>query len=110
VSRVSRAVASAPRADWSPEAAPSRLGTGWEAPVLLLLTTLLLCIGIVSVYSASAVMAHGRGLADYHFVVRQATGAAAGFVLLIAFAFIDYRRLRILAWPIVLVTAVHCWP
>jgi cell division protein FtsW len=101
---VSRAAASLPRAGWTPEAAPSRIGTGWEAPLLLLLTTLLLGIGVVSVYSASAVMAHSRGLADYHFVIRQATGAAAGLLLLIAIAFVDYRRLRLLAWPILLVT------
>jgi cell division protein FtsW len=91
-------------AGWAGDAAPSRLGTGWEASALLLITTLLLGIGIVSVYSASAVMATGRGLADYHFVVRQATGAAVGFGLLVVMAFIDYRRLRILAWPILFLT------
>jgi cell division protein FtsW len=55
---------------------------------------------VVSVYSASAVMAQGRGLPDYYFVVRQATGARFGFVLLVVMAFVDYRRLRLLAWPI----------
>jgi hypothetical protein len=79
------------------------LGTGWEPALLLLLTAMLLGIGIVSVYSASAVMAQSHGLPDYHFVVRQATGAAVGFVLLVVMAFVDYRRLRILAWPILIV-------
>jgi cell division protein FtsW len=103
---VSRAITASPRTGWAPEAAPSRLGTGWEAPVLLLLTTVLLGIGVVSVYSASAVMAQSRGLVDYHFVIRQAAGAAAGLVLLIVMAYVDYRRLRMLAWPILAVTAV----
>jgi cell division protein FtsW len=88
---------------WSGADASSRLGTGWEPAVLLLLTVLLLAIGIVSVYSASAVMAQSHGLPDYHFVVRQVTGAALGLVLLVGMAFLDYRRLRMFAWPILLV-------
>jgi cell division protein FtsW len=98
---VSRGAAAAAR--WSGADAPSRLGPGWEPAVLLLLTAVLLGIGVVSVYSASAVMAHGQGLRDHHFVVRQATGAAAGLLLLVGMAFLDYRRLRLLAWPILLV-------
>jgi cell division protein FtsW len=101
---VSRTAAVAPvGAGWERHDAPSRLGTGWEAPMLLVVTTLLLGIGIISVYSASSVMAQSRGMPDYHFVVRQAAGAAAGFALLSAMAFVDYRRLRILAWPILIV-------
>jgi cell division protein FtsW len=96
---VSRALAVQAGA-WGGADAKSRLGTGWEPAILLLITTMLLCVGIVSVYSASAVLAQSHGLPDYHFVVRQATGAAAGFVLLIIMSFIDYRRLRLLAWPI----------
>jgi cell division protein FtsW len=103
---VSRAIVVPAGADWSGAPARSRLGTGWEGPVLLLLTAMLLGVGIVSVYSASAVMAQSRGLPDYHFVVRQATGAALGFALLVLMAFIDYRRLRLLAWPILSVLVV----
>ena len=88
--------------DWSGAGAPSRLGTGWEAPALLLLTLMLLSVGIVSVYSASSVLAQGSGQADYYYVVRQATGACMGFIVLVTMAFVDYRRLRLLAWPIVL--------
>jgi cell division protein FtsW len=102
---VSRAAAAVPvNVEWAGATAPSRLGTGWEPAALLLITTVLLGMGIVSVYSASAVMATSRGLADHHFVVRQAIGAAAGFVMLLVMAFVDYRRLRILAWPILFVT------
>lgn len=86
-------------ADWSGAGAQSRLGTGWEAAVLLMLTALLLSFGIVSVYSASSVMAQAQGHADYHYVLRQVSGAAMGFAVLVVMSFIDYRRLRLLAWP-----------
>jgi cell division protein FtsW len=99
---MSRAAALPARGEWTGVHAPSRLGTGWEPAALLFITVALLSIGIVSVYSASSVMAQSRGLPDYHFVVRQATGAAAGFMVLVGMAYIDYRRLRILAWPILL--------
>jgi cell division protein FtsW len=78
------------------------LSTGWEAPALLLLTVALLSFGLVSVYSASAVMAQSKGVADYYFLVRQMTAAAIGLVALAIAAQVDYRRLRIMAWPILL--------
>ncbi len=80
----------------------SRFGRGWEAPLLLFLTTVLVCLGIVSIYSASAVRAQVIGLEDYHFVVRQAAGGVLGFVLLGVMAVLDYRVLRLFAWPLLL--------
>jgi cell division protein FtsW len=104
---VSRAAAvSVSSAEWSGAGAPSRLGTGWEPATLLLLTLMLLSVGIVSVYSASSVLAQGRGLPDYYYVVRQVTGACMGFVVLVTMAYVDYRRLRLLAWPILLLVVV----
>lgn len=85
--------------EWGGVETTSRIGTGWEPAVLLVLTAMLLGLGIVSVYSASAVMAQSQQLPDYYFVSRQVTGAAAGFALLVGMAYIDYRRLRLLAWP-----------
>jgi cell division protein FtsW len=82
------------------------LTAGWESPLLVLLTVLLLAAGLIAVYSASAVMAVADGLPDYYYVLRQATGAAAGMVLLVLMARMDYRRLRFLAWPLVLVLAI----
>ena len=82
------------------------LSTGWEAPALLLLTVALLSFGLVSVYSASAVMAQSKGVADYYFLVRQMTAAAVGLVALAIAAQVDYRRLRIMAWPILLFAIV----
>jgi len=108
------AVAQPTRTDWSGVSAPSRLGTGWEPAVLLVLTATLLSFGIVSVYSASSVMAQSQGLADYHYVLRQVSGAAMGFALLVVMSFIDYRRLRMLAWPmmiaLIIVLAVMVMP
>lgn len=79
---------------------PSRLGKGWEGGAVLLITTMLVSVGMVMVYSASAVMAQAQGLAPHHFLLRQMSGALAGFVALIVAAQLDYRRLRALAWPI----------
>ena len=84
----------------------SRLGYGWEAPLLLLLTIVLLSFGLVMVYSASAVNAQTLGLADYHFVVRQALGGAVGMVLLVVLAEVDYHWWGRLAWPLLAVTAL----
>jgi cell division protein FtsW len=80
----------------------SLLGTGWEAPMLLALTILLLSIGLVSVYSTSAFLAQLQGRPDYVLVAKQAVGAAGGLFLLVAMANVDYRRIRLLSWPLVL--------
>lgn len=81
----------------------SLLGTGWEAPALLLITVALLSLGFVSVYSASAVNAMNRGIAHYYFVLQQMMGAALGLIILAISAQVDYRRLRMLAWPLLFV-------
>ncbi len=83
--------------------ARSRLGTGWEAPTLLLITVALLSYGFISVYSASAVNAMNKGIPHYHFVLEQMIGAAVGLVGLAVMALIDYRRLRMFAWPLLLI-------
>ncbi|HUP89343.1 MAG TPA: putative lipid II flippase FtsW [Longimicrobiales bacterium] len=80
--------------------ARTRLGTGWEAPALLLLTVALLSFGFVSVYSSSAVLAQSKGVVDYYFLVKQMAAAFVGLVALAIAAQVDYRRLRILSWPI----------
>jgi len=85
---------------------PSRLGSGREGGGVLLLTTVLVSVGLVMVYSASAVMAQSQGLAPHYFLLRQMSGAVVGLGVLIAAAQLDYRRLRVLAWPILAVAAV----
>jgi cell division protein FtsW len=87
-------------------AAPAERSTdriaGWEAPALLLVTLLLLSIGLVTVYGTSAVKAQAQGFVDYHYVVRQAAGGAAGLVLMALASKLDYRWLRIAAWPLLI--------
>jgi cell division protein FtsW len=83
-----------------------RLGSGWEAPALLLGTVALVSFGVVAVYSASSVLAQTRGLPNYYFVVRQAMGGAFGLVLLALVAQFDYRRLQRLAWPLLLASTL----
>lgn len=92
-------------------AAPIKVGIeqrggepGWEGAVLFTLTVVLVSFGLVTLYSASAVMAQSSGLADYHFVVRQAVGAGVGLVLLALLARLDYRWLRQVAWPLALLS------
>jgi cell division protein FtsW len=80
---------------------PSRLGSGWEGGAIFVLTAVLVSVGLVVLYSASAVMAHAQGLAPHHYLLRQMSGALLGFVVLLVAAQLDYRRLRTLAWPLV---------
>lgn len=96
------AVAPRAHADLNAQAL-TRLSRGWEAPVLLLLAVALLSFGLVAVYSASAIKAQTDGLADYHFVIRQAIGGSLGLLLLAVMAYLDYRVLRFFAWPMLLV-------
>jgi cell division protein FtsW len=84
----------------------SRLDTGWEGPTLLALTLIALSAGLVSVWGASAVKAEAQGLAHYDYVVSQLIGGAAGLLALVAAANIDYRRWRLLAWPLMIATIV----
>lgn len=66
----------------------------------------LLGLGIVMVYSASAVRAaHEQGSAE-HFLVRQSIYAGLGLLAMIIGAQIDYRIYRKLAWPLLGVTVV----
>lgn len=80
----------------------THVAAGWEAPALLFLAVLAFSFGLVSVYSTSSVRAQMEGLADYHYVIQQAAGGVAGLVILALLANVDHRRLRLLAWPMLL--------
>ena len=82
------------------------LGRGWEPAALLGLTLLLLSFGLVTLYSASSVLAQRQGLPDYHYVVSQAAGAGIGLLALIVVARIPYGWWRHLAWPAVVASLV----
>jgi cell division protein FtsW len=79
------------------------IGRGWEAGAILILTVLLLSIGLVTLYSASAFLAQRQALPDYYYVLRQATAVAAGLAILGVCAWIPHDVWRRLAWPMVIV-------
>lgn len=54
------------------------LGHGWEAAIIVVLIGGLLIFGLLTLHSASSVMAQRVDLPHYHYVARQATGAAIG--------------------------------
>jgi cell division protein FtsW len=76
------------------------LGRGWEPAAIMTLTLLLLSGGLVTLYSASSVLAQRQGLPDWFYVVRQAAGAAVGLVAMVVCARIPYRVWERLAWPL----------
>jgi cell division protein FtsW len=61
---------------------------------LFTVTLLLIFIGLVMVFSASAVMAKERYGSGYFFLLRQLGWAAAGIVAMVLAAKIDYRRYK----------------
>lgn len=82
------------------------LGRGWEGPVLFAITLLLLCFGLVTLYSASVFMAQQAGLPDHYYVLRQAMGAAVGLVALVICGRLPYRIWEPLAWPMLWISVV----
>ncbi len=61
---------------------------------LFTVTLLLVFIGLVMVFSASAVMAKERYGSGYYFLLRQLVWAVGGIVAMVAAMKIDYRRYR----------------
>jgi cell division protein FtsW len=62
--------------------------------VLFIVTLLLVFVGLVMVFSASAVMAKERYHSGYFFLLRQLGWAVAGFGAMLVGMKIDYRRLK----------------
>ena len=82
------------------------IGRGWEAAAIMILTLLILSLGLVTLYSASAFLAQREALPDYYYVLRQATGVAVGLGVLGVCAWIPHDLWRRLAWPMVIVAWV----
>lgn len=70
--------------DVAPKSRPSLPGTGlghgWEPMIVVALIGALLLFGLLTLHSASSVMAQRIDLPHYHYVGRQATGAAIGLL------------------------------
>src|SRR5271169_3015145 len=61
---------------------------------LFTVTMLLVFVGLVMVFSASAVMARERFGSPYAFLLRQLVWAAAGLVAMVVAMRVDYRRYK----------------
>src|SRR5437660_12677207 len=72
-----------------------RLKTDWT---LFMTVLMLVCFGLVMVYSASSVVAEFKFRNTSHFFVRQLIWAVISFVALMYFKSRDYTRLRTAAW------------
>jgi cell division protein FtsW len=78
----------------------SGLGRGWEPTAIVVLTLLLLSFGLVTLYSASSVLALREHRPDTYYVLRQGAGALFGLLVLGGLAAIPYRFWTRLAWPL----------
>ena len=82
----------------------SGLGHGWEPSAVMVLTALLLIIGLVSLYSASSILALEQGVGDTYYLGRQGIGVVIGLVVMISCAFIPYSIWSRLSWPLLLIS------
>ena len=77
----------------------------WETRLLAVVTAVLVSFGIATVYGASSlVRTKGGDLVGGGFALSQFTGALVGGFLMLTLSRMDYRRLRPLAWPLLLAT------
>ena len=73
---------------------------------ILLLAVALTCFGVVMVYSSSSIMATMRYSDGFFFLKRQGIYALVGFALMALIMQVDYRHLRRLAVPFLLLCVV----
>jgi cell division protein FtsW len=74
--------------------------------ILLIVALALVGIGIVMVYSTSAILAADRFQDPYYFLKRQAFYAGIGFVLMILMMFFPYEVLKRFAYPILILSGL----
>jgi cell division protein FtsW len=72
--------------------------------ILLIVTLALVGVGIVMVYSTSAILAADRFQDPYYFLKRQALYAGIGFILMILMMFLPYKILKRFAYPILILS------
>jgi cell division protein FtsW len=72
--------------------------------ILLIVTLALVGVGIVMVYSTSAIIAGDRFGDPYYFLKRQGLYAGIGFVLMILMMFVPYGILKKFAYPILILS------
>ena len=62
------------------------LGRGWEPAMIVAITVALLLFGLLTLHSASSVMAERGDLPHYYYVARQVAGVVLGLVVMLACA------------------------
>jgi len=72
--------------------------------ILLIVVLALVGIGIVMVYSTSAILAADRFQDPYYFLKRQALYAGIGLLLMILMMFFPYEVLKRFAYPILILS------
>ncbi len=72
--------------------------------ILLTVTIALVSIGIVMVYSTSAILAGDRFGDTYYFLKRQLLFAGIGFILMIFMIFFNHELLKKFAYPILILS------
>jgi cell division protein FtsW len=77
-----------------------------EARILILVTLALVAFGVVMVYSATSASAAVGGANPNYYLERQVAYASLGIVLMVIAQRWDYRRLRLLAPTLVVVSIV----
>ncbi len=74
----------------------------WETRLLAVVTATLVAFGIATIYGASSLIPTKDGVVGGAYALIQFTGALAGGFMMLVFSHLDYRKLRPLAWPIML--------
>jgi cell division protein FtsW len=71
---------------------------GLESRALVLVTAFLLVIGLVTVYSATEIVAQQQNRTSSHYLTKQLLGAAVGIIAFAVCAKFDAERYRRVAW------------
>ena len=82
------------------------LGRGWEPAAIVVLTVSLLVFGLVTLHSASSVMAQQGDLPHYYYVARQGVGVLIGLVIMIVCACMPTEWWRQMAHHIMLASVL----
>jgi cell division protein FtsW len=78
----------------------------WESRALVGLTAFAFAFGLMEMYSASSFLAASDGQPGHFYALKQLTGGVTGAVLAILLSRVDYRRWRLIAWPMLCVIGV----
>jgi len=79
---------------------------GAEARTVVFVSACLLLVGLAVLYSASAIVATGKGYQSWYYLATQGTGVAVGVVAFMFAAKLDADRWREWAWPMLWIILV----